>query len=166
MLIGNNWNRKEQPINRQDMRISKRHSYRSNDQPTEITCNICGNSEGHVATSGPWGTKLFQYFTYKKFADATPSTRLSILREKGFCIQCLFPGAKILTGKHKDGKCQHDYVCPHPSHLKYPVKKHVLVCDEHKDQEENNTATNLSSTMCKGIIITIICQRNAFIISL
>lgn len=40
-------------------------------------------------------------------------------------------------GKHKDGKCQRDFVCQHPYHSKYPTRKHVLVCDEHKDHNEN-----------------------------
>ena len=53
------------------------------------------------------------------------------------CYQCLFPGAKCAFGKHKDGHCQQDYVCKHPLHDRYTRKKHVLVCHEHCESEDN-----------------------------
>ena len=33
--------------------------------------------------------------------------------------------------------CQGDFVCNHKSHEKYPTKKHVLVCHEHRNDTEN-----------------------------
>ena len=33
--------------------------------------------------------------------------------------------------------CQGDFVCNHKSHDKYPTKKHVLVCHEHRNDTEN-----------------------------
>ena len=136
LLVGS-WTPKEQSNSRLDQRSTKHHSHYSNDQSTESSCNICGDTEGHVATSGPQGTKLFQYFTCKKFVNSTPASRLKMLRDKNFCIQCLFPGADAHSGKHKEGRCQRDFVCPHPSHSKYPVKKHILVCEEHKDDNQD-----------------------------
>ena len=67
----------------------------------------------------------------------TPAERFNVLREKGLCFQCLFPGAKCTVGKHKDGHCQRDYVCKHLLHDRYSRKKHVLVCQEHCESEDN-----------------------------
>jgi len=72
-----------------------------------------------------------------KFAELSPVNRLKLLRDKGFCTQCLYPGADGSIGKHKEGRCQRDFACQHPMHSKYPVRRHVLVCEEHKDSEEN-----------------------------
>lgn len=103
-------------------------------------CVLCGSVAGtndHVTTTGPRGDKIIQYFSCRNFVEKTPAQRLQILRKKGLCFQCLFPGAKWNEGKHEDGKCQKEYVCPHESHSRYPKKKHVLICEEHKHFEEN-----------------------------
>ena len=99
-------------------------------------CAICGASD-HVQTRGPGGSKLVQYFACKKFVEMSPKERYAVLKSKGLCFQCLFPGANHSTGKHKDGRCQRDFVCKHPTHETYQQKKHVLVCDEHKDHQTN-----------------------------
>ncbi len=99
-------------------------------------CYIC-EGDDHVQTNGPGGTKLVQYFACKTFTDWQNKERFQCLKTKKYCVQCLYPGADQMTGKHKDGRCQRDYVCKHPSHERFTVKKHVLVCDEHKDTEEN-----------------------------
>ena len=114
-------------------------SYHSGKFDNEI-CILCGSSVGendHVATTGPGGVKVIQYFSCRKFVEKTPAQRLQMLRKKGLCFQCLSPGAKWNVGKHEEGKCQHDFVCPHGSHSKYPKKKHILICEEHKDFDEN-----------------------------
>lgn len=67
----------------------------------------------------------------------TPGERFQLLKSKGLCHQCLYPGANQQKGRHKDGKCQRDFVCKHQSHDKYPSKKHVLVCQEHSTSEDN-----------------------------
>ena len=54
----------------------------------------------------------------------TPADRFLELIKKDLCFQCLFPG-------------QRDLVCPHESHEEYPTKKHILVCDEHKQHQQN-----------------------------
>ena len=118
---------------------------------SEPHCFFCGNSAGldeHVPTFGPGGKKIIQYFTCKRFVEKSPASRLSTLREKGFCFQCLLPGANAAQGKHQEGMCQRDFVCPHPSHQRYSVKKHVLVCDEHKDLAENKDILEKYKARC------------------
>ena len=66
-----------------------------------------------------------------------PVERFKLLKTKGYCVQCLFPGAKQAEGKHKEGKCQRDYVCKNTSHERFQTKKHVLCCEEHKEKDEN-----------------------------
>ena len=109
-------------------------------QQGTITCQICGSKEGvadHISSPGPGGSRILQYFTCKQFVDASPATRLKLIKEKGFCFQCLLPGASSSYGKHAEGRCQRDFSCPHPSHDKYSTKKHVLVCEDHKTMECN-----------------------------
>ena len=67
----------------------------------------------------------------------SPADIFTILRKKRLCFQCLFPGADWNTGKHKEGKCQRDFACQHQTHDKFTGRKHVLVCEEHKDIPEN-----------------------------
>jgi len=104
--------------------------------PINNNCAICGAYD-HVSTNGPNGTKLIQYYTCKKFTEMTPHNRFLELRKKNLCYQCLFPGAESSTGKHRDGRCQRDFICPHESHDKYTLKKHVLLCEEHKNNPQN-----------------------------
>ena len=52
----------------------------------------------------------------------TPKERFQRLRRKGYCFQCLFPGASESIGKHGDGKCQGYLSCKHILHNKYPAK--------------------------------------------
>ena len=99
-------------------------------------CFVCGESD-HVQTNGPRGSKIVQYVACKYFAEMKPVERFKLLKTKGYCVQCLFPGADQAKGKHKEGKCQRDYVCKHASHERFQTKKHVLCCEEHKDGDEN-----------------------------
>ena len=68
--------------------------------------------------------------------------------KKGLCFQCLFPGAKRSDSKHKDGKCQRDFVCQHKNHDNYQIKKHVVVCSEHKDTQLNQDLFDLYKSKC------------------
>jgi len=110
-------------------------------------CFICGASD-HAQTTGPGGMRLVQYFACKKFVDMTPQQRLAELKSKGLCFQCLFPGADYSKGKHRDGRCQRDFVCKHISHECYQSKKHVLVCDEHKDTQQNRDLLEHYKSRC------------------
>ena len=107
-------------------------------------CNFCDGKckDQHVPTKGPGGSMVIQYFACKDFTDKTPAERLSTLWKKGLCHQCLLPGAKRQDSKHKNGQCQHDFICKHPSHQQYTVKHHVLVCEEHKASQENEELLN------------------------
>ena len=78
----------------------------------------------------------------------TPAQRFNKLRKKGLCMQCLYPGAKGYYGKHKEGKCQRDFVCTHIDHQKYPQKKHVLICDEYKMDEANKDVFQKHKRKC------------------
>ncbi|XP_066913300.1 uncharacterized protein [Clytia hemisphaerica] len=110
-------------------------------QDPEPACYFCDGKcpSEHIQTRGPWGKMVTQYFACKQFVDNTPRERLSTLKRKGLCFQCLLPGAKLSEGKHRDGRCQYEFVCKHPSHSSWTVKKHVLVCDDHKDTDDNQT---------------------------
>ena len=132
--------------------------YRTGDSNGQVihndgVCSFCGES-GHVQTSGPGGMKLVQYFACKKFVESSCAQRLNIIFSKGFCIQCLFPGASVAQGKHKEGRCQRDFICQHPNHSKFPVKKHVLLCADHKDTPENKDILEKYKARC------ILRQRN------
>ena len=118
----------------------KRDSYHSDQSSADPVCHLCGEhpkADEHIASNGPGGMKIIQYYTCKTFVDKTPAARLATLKDNGYCFQCLLPGANATQGKHLDGRCQRDFICPHPSHQKYPVKKHVLVCEEHKENKDN-----------------------------
>ena len=78
------------------------------DDQKQSQCFICGELDD-IKTNGPLGMKLIQYFVCKKFVEMSPDERYQILKSKGYCIQCLFPGAKWNKGRHKDGNCQRNY---------------------------------------------------------
>ena len=115
---------------------SSPHSSHFTNSSSTPKCHLC-DGEDHVATRGPKGSKLVQYFACKKFVEINPHDRFILIKNKGFCKQCLFPGAGQEKGKHKEGKCQRDYACPDPSHEAHTVRKHVLICQEHRDSEQN-----------------------------
>ena len=73
----------------------------------------------------------------------TPNQRFIELQNKRLCFQCLYPGADASAWKHKEGKCQRNFVCKHSIHAKFPAKKHALVCNEHKGNEENQQTLEL-----------------------
>ena len=103
---------------------------------------------GHAPTKGSNNLKLIQYFACQDFAMMTPKDRFTLIKNKGLCIQCLYPGARQDQGKHKEGKCQREFICQHPSHQKYPVKKHVLICEEHKNSQDNQALLETYRTKC------------------
>ena len=113
----------------------------------KLICSVC-SADDHVATNGPHGSKLVQYFACPTFTAWTSAERFSFLFSKKFCHQCLFPGASREKGKHKDGKCQRLFVCPHPSHANYTIKKHVLVCDAHKEDDANKKVLEEYKSRC------------------
>ena len=113
--------------------------------PGTPKCFICDDHDGqsgHLATNGPSNTKIIQYHSCFKFAELSPANRFAVLKSKGYCFQCLYPGANLNNGNHKEGKCQRMFACPHPSHQQSTLRKHVLVCEEHKDSDTNKDLLN------------------------
>jgi hypothetical protein len=62
-----------------------------------------------------------------------PSERFQELKANNLCFQCLYPGAK----RNHEGNCFDQYACKHSSHKQYSKGKHVLVCEEHKNDLKN-----------------------------
>ena len=112
------------------------HAAQDVERKENLQCSIC-DATGHFSVSGNDGTKLIQYFACEKFALMTPQQRFNSLKNKGLCFQCLLPGALSWEGKHRYGNCLKEFACQHPEHDKYTRKKHVLVCEEHKDTDLN-----------------------------
>ena len=108
-----------------------------NTQSTGSTkCAFCDGT-GHFERTNIDGSKVVDYFSCEKFVQMTPLDRFSELRRKGYCYMCLYPGALHHMGKHASGLCQSEFTCKHPSHDSYKKKKHVLVCHEHRKDEQN-----------------------------
>ena len=105
------------------------------DSGAGVACSLC-KEVGHATSKGPDGILLVQYFACRKWVESTCAQRFRALRAKNFCHQCLFPGAKR-EGKHATGSCQSTFVCPHTTHHRHPCKKHVLVCFEHRENDDN-----------------------------
>ena len=127
-----------QPTNKphQPSKVTKTANIADPPKKQNEKCHFCGGDD-HVTTNGFRNQQLVQYFACEKFVKMPVNQRFQELRAKELCHQCLLPGAKQNEGKHKDGKCQDTYVCKHPAHEKFPRKKHVLVCAEHCDTDEN-----------------------------
>ena len=130
----------------QDKRVTGHRGYLA-DQINQSTCSFCGET-GHIATNGPGSTKIIQYFACEKFTQMTPQARFQELQRKKLCFQCLYPGASSNSGKHKEGHCQRDFTCQHESHNKYSKGKHVLVCQEHSDTDENKSLLEKYKSKC------------------
>ena len=129
---------------RNDTQVHHNDPTTKKDFNTSSICSFCGE-DGHVQTTGPGGSKVVQYFSCEKFAAAGPDDRFQEIKRKGFCYQCLLPGALL---NHKSGKCQTDFVCKDPSHNKFSNKKHVLVCEQHKESPQNLTILQEYKNKC------------------
>ena len=101
-----------------------------------LQCHLCDQSD-HVCTKDHFGRLVIQYAACKMFADKSPKERFQMIKDKGLCYQCLAPGATVDHGKHKSGTCFSKFACKHPSHSKFTRSKHVLLCEEHKDDQKN-----------------------------
>ena len=68
-----------------------------------------------------------------KFVEMNPKQRLSELRTKGLCFQCLTPGFK----KGHRCVCYNKFNCPDKFHKRFEIRCHVLICDQHKNDPKN-----------------------------
>ena len=116
-------------------------SYLSNEvlKSGPVKCYIC-EKDDHVTTVTNKGKRLVNYIAGEKFVKMKPSERFNELLRKELCFQCLNPGLK---GRH-DGACYNQYACKHESHSKFNKSKHVLVCEEHKNDPANLKLFNKS----------------------
>ena len=119
-----------------ELSINEQECHVSTISDKSIKCSFCGEF-GHYETKLNDGSTMIQYYACKKFTEMNPLERFKELRKHGFCYQCLFPGAAQNTGKHANRTCQNDFTCKHPSHDRYDMRKHVLVCYEHRNTDEN-----------------------------
>ena len=101
---------------------------------TDHICKICGKND-HVITSTKSGKRLIHYFSCERFVKMRPGERFQELNRKNLCFQCLYPCAQ----KNHEGVCFDQYVCRHVSHKKYNNGKHILVCEEHKDDPKTKS---------------------------
>ena len=97
-------------------------------------CLFCGSSDHGVIEIQD--KVITDYFLCPVFVKINPLQRLNELKRKGFCFQCLSPGINWREEDHRRN-CNAEFACNHTSHAKFPVKKHVLLCHEHKDLKEN-----------------------------
>jgi len=86
-----------------------------------------------VPTITKGGKFIINYFACPKFANMNPQERLSQLNRKKLCFQCLTPGAK----KGHYGNCYNTFNCPDGSHKTFDIGYHVLVCNRHKNDPQN-----------------------------
>ena len=69
------------------------HSSLPQSEPICFICDAKDGNDDHISTFGPRGTRILKYYTCKKFVELSLADRLSLLKSKGYCFQCLFPGA-------------------------------------------------------------------------
>ena len=128
-------------------KVQRAHPSQYEPSNPQLKCAIC-NSFDHQTTSGPQGGRLVQYFACREFFQMSPAERFTILKNKNLCYQCLYPGAHLDTGKHQEGKCQRQFICQHDDHNNSVIKKHILVCDEHKRDPENVRQLDIFKEKC------------------
>ena len=98
---------------------------------SEMKCHICNNT-GHTIITTARGNKIIPYYVCEQFVKMSPKDRLSKLKSKNLCSQCLYPGA-VVDSRHKCLYLQ--YCCPHSSHGSEKI--HVLLCESHKSEDAN-----------------------------
>ena len=92
-------------------------------------CPLCDQLD-HVVVETRRGNKIVPYYLCEKFAKASPAERRVMLESKGFCIACLFPGAK----KGPPHKCRFTNFCCPGTHSE---KIHILLCGDHKSDQNH-----------------------------
>ena len=121
---------------------------------SDLKCNICGKKDHLPGDQTDSMLYLFYWFNALLYIQCSTAFRddtsrpVPVIKKERLIFQCLYTGAKITDTKHSEGRCQRDYTCKHPSHDKFPTKKHVLVCAEHKDVEENKNIFELCKYKC------------------
>ena len=99
MLIHEKSDEKRNTKQNSDGRQIGKNGAHFTNQIAEKKCYFCDETDDHIATAGPRRAEIIQYFAWKKFVEMTPKERFQELRRKGYCFQCLSPGASQSTGK-------------------------------------------------------------------
>ena len=88
-------------------------------------CKACGGSECENK-----GDEGFEYVKCKEFRKLTCNERLERMKKVKVCFQCL-------QSHPFRAECENDFVCKNEWHKKFNKGFHVLVCQEHEQEEEN-----------------------------
>ena len=73
LIQGKTEDKKIRPLNDEKGNVGRSHF--AGDSSPEPKRYFCDESEDHVATNGPRGTKTVQYFACRKFAEMSPNER-------------------------------------------------------------------------------------------
>ena len=121
--------RKEQKSYFSDESKGLRNS--STTSPAKLTndgCMVCGGPD----CENKAGEKDFEYVKCKKFRKMSHQERIDKLKKDRACFQCLKRGHKFNEEcKKKEFCCGDDF------HKKYKRTFHVLLCENHREEEEN-----------------------------
>ena len=104
-------------------------SVKSSTYQIQITsgCKCCGE-----ASCDNKDKKDFEYVKCKKFREMKPKQRLKKLMKDRSCFQCLQPNHPFKK------PCQEkQFGCPNEQHKTYNKTYHVVVCEEHQEEETN-----------------------------
>ena len=108
------------------------HNVQPGSNESRKKCKICDKTD-HVPTLTSRGKLVINYFSCRKFATMTTKEKFEEIKRKRFCFQCLTPGMKL----NHPGFCFDKFKCPHESHQRNDRGVHVMICDKHKDNQEN-----------------------------
>ena len=97
-----------------------------------LKCCFC-DKDNHTVITTARGNKIIPYYVCESFVNMSPTDRYAKLKAKNLCTTCIYPGA-VKGNKHKYYFL--NFCCPHSSH-QGGEKLHVLLCDEHKNMDEN-----------------------------
>ena len=61
----------------------------------ELKCHFCDKTD-HLVITTATGNMIIPYYVCQIFVNPTPENRLSRLKSKNLCTQCLYPGARVV----------------------------------------------------------------------
>ena len=76
------------------------------------------------------------------------SRKTEYIKVQECLLPMLVPGAWANQSKHKEGLCQQDFICPNAYHQGYPMKNHILVCEKHKNENQNQDTLKHYKSRC------------------
>ena len=109
-------NKRQKQTYKEKWHVGRYNSHFTASSSMEPKCCICKEAEEHIATNGPKGTKIVQYFACEKLLEMVPKDRFQKLKNKCYCFQCLFPGASQDKGKHHYLMCK-EILCVTTNHM-------------------------------------------------